>query len=90
MDNDADAFGFAEDSDFSLAPTSKELVVWVDEEERMVGVQFGDNYPNLLSPARTREMAIGLERGAKGTELAEKTNQEVALLRRAADRAENL
>ena len=90
MDDEPDIIGFAEDPDFSLEPVEKELAGWVDEEEKLVGTQFGDGSPNLLHPDNAREMAIGLERGAKGTKYAEKTNQEVALLRRAADRVENL
>lgn len=88
MDEDAEAFGFADDPDWSLEPKEGEMNVWIAEDVDMVALQFGDDNPTYLSPARAREMATGLERGASNTDLERKTKREVALIRRAADRAE--
>ena len=88
MDNDAEEFSFPDNPDWSLEPREKEIDVWVEENERMVALQCGDDDPMYLSPVRARKIATQLKKGANNTDLQQKTRREVNQIRRAADRAE--
>lgn len=78
---DNDAFGFADDPEWSLELGKGPIRVYCDDNTRTVVYEQGGSHSHL-TPARARELAEGLERGP------DDAKRVVEDLREAADRIE--